>query len=256
MPDSAYATFEIAFERAAYLLRLYSGLTNHRQRGMRADWAENFCRLMHWPVADGQQIDRVDSPDAIIVIKQGSRLDRDVFSAEALMDLLRASLVMGVSAVDAFFHSKIVAYVVSCARQGAAMPGALKKATISVEEFVDGRRYRRRMTIVRKSIERTLGFQSLQQPNKIEEALAMIGVSGFWNGVAARLLWPQSAMKAELTKIVKRRNQIAHEGDLSQTRKYRNRPHDLAPAFVQSALDFLKEVTLRAEHEINYQLGN
>lgn len=47
MADTAYETFKVAFGRAVYLYRLYHGLTNHRQRAMRSDWASNFCRLMH-----------------------------------------------------------------------------------------------------------------------------------------------------------------------------------------------------------------
>lgn len=254
MADTAYATFKFAFKRAVYLFRLYHGLANHRKRGMRADWAENFCRLMHWPAGDGDLIDRVDSPDAIIVLKDGSRLTREVFAADALADLLRASLVMGVSALDAYFHSKIAASVVSCARKGTAMPRALKKATITIEDFVDGNKYQRRLTTVRRSIERSLGYQSLQLPDKIATGLGLIGITDFWGEVANRMGMMQDDLKVRLSSIVTRRNQIAHEGDLSQSKKARNKSRTIEPKYVREALAFIRKLAKRAEDEIDDQL--
>lgn len=221
---------------------------------MRADWATNFCRLMHWPVGRAANIDRIDGRDAIVVLKDGSRLQGDDFESTALADLLRASLVLGVSSLDAYFHSKIIAYVVRAANQGGDMPGALKKATITVEDFVEGRRYTRRMTTVRNSLDESLGFQTLQQPDKIANGLALIGVAGFWANVAARMEVPQEGVKSRLSQIVKRRNQIAHEGDVSQSRRTRNASREIDTSYVRQSLGFIRKLIKRSDDEINEQI--
>jgi len=252
--DTAYETFKVAFERATYLYRLYHGLANRRKRAMRSDWAGNFCDLMHWPKADAHSIDRIDSPDAIVVLRPSSRLTCHDFETEYLSDLLRASLVMGVSSLDAYFHSKTIAYIVRAANHGAKMPKSLKKRTITIEHFVEGKKYERRMNVVRQAMEKSLGFQSLQQPEKIEQAVALIGVNSLWSGVAERCGTTTDILKADLSKIVKRRNQIAHEGDLSQSRKTRNHERSISPKETRDALILIRRIGGRSESEINSQL--
>jgi hypothetical protein len=253
MPDTALDTFKTALNRGRYLLKLYHGLANTRQRSIRSDWASGFRSLMHWP--QSSTIDRVDSNDVVIVLKDASQLSSTDFAHDQLTDLLRASLVMGVSALDAYFHCKVLAFVVKLARNGDGMPKALAKATMTVADFVGARRYKRRMHAVRNALQRNLGFQSLQQPKNVEDSLALIGVSSFWNSVAKRVGQPADDLKKKLLKIVKRRNLIAHEGDLSQSRKARNKPHALLPGQVKSFLDFLDVLVNAAEGEINHQLG-
>lgn len=161
---------------------------------------------------------------------------------------------MAVSALDAYFHSKILAHVVKAANRGADMPKQLKKSTISVEQFVEGRRYKRRMNIVRRALEKSIGYQSLQQPDKIEQSLKLIGVSSFWNGVAARCGENAGDLKDALSRVVKRRNQIAHEGDLSQSRRTRNHNRSLGPKEARDALILIRRVAGRSESEIDSQL--
>ena len=253
MADAALMTFNTALERARYLLKLYHGLVNTRQRGIRRDWAESFCGLMHWP--SGSDIERVDGREVVIVTRTNSELTAGDFSEEQLTDLLRASIVMGVSAIDAYFHAKTLAYVVRSAAKGEEMPGALSKAPITVKDFVAAKEYKRKMTVVRNALHRSLGYQSLQQPKNISGALALIGVSKFWGKIANRLSMSADDVKKELGSLIKRRNQIAHEGDLSQSKKARNKPHKLTPGYVNNMLDFLDRLIQQAENEINHQLG-
>lgn len=253
MPDSAIETFDVAIDRAKYLLRLYHGLVNRRQRSIRSDWAESFCRLMHWPLSS--DINRIDSRDAVIVLRDNATLTTSDFDESQLKDTLRASLVMAVSAMDAYFHSKVLAHIVKAASKDGQMPGALKKQTISVADFVAGKRYKRRMTIVRNSMNRQLGFQSLQNPDKIEDALSLIGVKKFWSRVSTRLGTSSDDLKKELKQITRRRNQISHAGDLSKSKKARNKPHDLAHSTVDTAIAFIESLVRESDVEINSQLG-
>lgn len=252
MADSALTTFTTGMERARYLVKLYHGLTNTRQRSIRSDWAESFCNLMHWP--QSASIERVDSNDVIVVIRDGASLASADFAHVALADLLRASLVMGVSAMDAYFHSKILAYVVKAARKGENMPKALLRAGITVSDFVSASKYKRRMQALRNAMQRSLSFQSFQQAKNIEDALGLIGIAKFWSSTATRMARTPDDLKAELALQVKRRNQIAHEGDLSQSKKSRNKSRDITPKQVFDALRFLDGLVTHAEAEINQQL--
>lgn len=252
MSDSAIKSFNAAMARAEYLERLYLGLVDQRKRSARSDWCAKFKSLMHWNMGD--VIDRVDSRDAVIVLRNGSSLGRDEFASESLKDVLRASLVLGVSAMDAYFHQKIAAYVVTKARLGNDMPKRLAQSRLSVEAFVRSQSYQRPMNVLRSELENQLGYQSLQQPNQIEKAIGMIGVKSFWSKVAHRINMPVDQCKSSLSQIVERRNQIAHEGDLSGSRKKKNASREIGPAFVTNSLQLIKRVIEASESEINSQI--
>jgi len=209
---------------------------------------------MHWPQRTSSEIDRVDTPEAIIVLRENARLKRPDFRKDVLSDLLRASLVMLVSAIDAYFHAKIIAHVVRLANKGTAMPKALCKANISVGDFVKAKSYKRPMTVMRNALCECLGYQALQSPDNISSALSLIGIKDFWSKVAGRMGAPKSEVVDGLKRIVKRRNQIAHEADLSQSKKARNSITAIAPKDVRRALGFSLKLIPRAEKEINSQL--
>jgi RiboL-PSP-HEPN len=252
MADTALATFQVAMARAKYLYEVYSALVNQRKRSIRRDWAESFCELMHWPKSS--DIDRVDSHDVVIVIKHDTAITADHFSADRLSDLLRASLVLCVSAMDAYFHCKILAHVVKAANRE-VIPPKLASERITIADFVRAKRYKRRMTAIRNAIQRTLGFQSLQQADNIATSLKLIGIDTFWESVSRGLGKAVPAVKKRLAKIVRRRNQVAHEGDVSQSKKTRNKTHELQPRFVGNTLSFLETLVDEAEKAINKQLS-
>ncbi len=249
--DTAKATFDIAIGRAEYLLRLAQGLTNHRKRSIRRDWARKFKTLMHWP--QSHAINRVDSKDAVIVLRDGATAKEEDFSSESMQDVLRASLVMAVSAMDAYFHAKIVQHVVKHSRK-TNPSNKLLNERILVKDFIEGRRKAHTNAALRAAIERKLSYQSLQQPSQVAEALGLIGVSDFWKGVAQRLNQRADTLRTSLAKVVKRRNQIAHEGDLSQSRRARNKGRAITHKDVEGDVALIKKIVEAAEKEINKQL--
>ncbi len=249
--DTAKATFDTAIKRAEYLLRLAFGLTNHRQRRIRRDWAASFKQVMHWPKS--KAIERIDSKDAVIILRHVSNLSLDDFSSDALQDCLRASLVMAVSALDAYFHAKIIRYVVQHSRTKEPSKKLLN-AKILVRDFIEGRKKRRSNVALRAAIERNLSYQALQQPAQIAEALCLIGVSNFWKSVAKQMGQADQQICTHLTKIVKRRNQIVHEGDLNQSKKARNKSRPITHKEVEKSIALLKGIVSAAEAIINQQV--
>lgn len=106
--------FDHISKRARRLLRYHDGLVNVRQRAMRQDWKESCCKFLRWK--KGASIDRVDSKDALVILRDGASLTRHDFSTEALDDLLRSSLALGASALDRYLHERVVKKIVKSLR--------------------------------------------------------------------------------------------------------------------------------------------
>jgi hypothetical protein len=253
MADTALKTFQAAISRAEYLLKLHNGLAGQTEFVLSDQPAKDSCVLTAWQ--EQATIGGFRNAEVALLTRQGGKLAFADFDDERLSDLLRASLVMGVSALDAYFHSKVIAHIVKAVNGKDGMPAALARKHITVKDFVDSKRYKRRMTAVRNAVQRSLGYQSLQKPDRIAESLGLIGVSKLWGSVAKRMKRKQENVKRKLTKIARRRNRIAHEGDVSQSKKHRNKPHKLTQRDVEVAMRFLALVAQAAEDEINSQLG-
>jgi hypothetical protein len=252
MPDTALKTFEVAQDRANYLVRLAAGLTDRRRRSARSDWASTFKKVMHW--SQSTKVDRIDGKDALVVVWEEGDLAREDFSAERLHDLYRAAIVMSVSAMDAYFHAKVLRYVIAHSKS-AEPSSALLKTRITVADFVAGNAKKRRNTALRAALGRIMSFQSYQSPENVASALSKIGVQDFWNGVSAKLGRSSEEIRGVLSDIVKRRNQIAHEGDLSQSKKARNKPRRIEPKLARDYLQFIEGLVHASEEHINEQLG-
>lgn len=245
---TALSTFNIAFRRADRVYRLAVAVTDYRSYRIRADWAAKFKRLMHWP--QRYEIDRVDSGDAIIILRDGSDLARADFQRGRTNDLLRASLVMAVSAMDAYFHAKVCRYVIAHSKK-AETGSRLMNLRITVADFVRGNGLRYRNAALRAAVERHLYLQSLQTPENIADAVALIGVSDFWNSVAAEMGQEAKGVRKRLSAISRRRNQIAHEGDLSQSKLRRNKSHSISRKYTRDALDFVGVLVCAANKVID-----
>lgn len=245
---TALQTFAKAQGRAKYLVRLAEGLVNTRKYVMRVDWARNFRKIMHWKI--GTHIDRVDGRDAVVVLRDGATLSADDFNHSAISDLYRAALVMSVSAMDAYFHVKVLHYIVIQSKKSAPSK-SLMNLKITVSDFVRGNSMKYRNSALRSAIERHLSFQSLQTPEKVATTLNLIGVKDFWQKVAKELKSDEDTLKKQIGKIVDRRNKIAHEGDVSQSKKTRNKDREVKPKLVRDALTLIDSVVAASEKVIN-----
>jgi hypothetical protein len=250
----AYQAFEIAIERAGFYYDLYHGLINIRKYDIRSDWSRKFKRLMHWK--ENSIIHRIDSRDAIIVLKDGANISVADFSTQRLSNLLRASLALAVSALDAYFHAKIVDNVSRSIKPDREIASALKKVSLNVEEYFTACQSRKKKVPVRRAVERTLSYKALQQPPQISEALAIIKVKSFWGNTAKRMGMKAEDVRKELNSIVVRRNQIVHEGDISRSTKSGIKTRDIEPSNVKKAIEFIQVLIKAAEAEIEHQLAS
>jgi hypothetical protein len=242
--------------RARALLRLHRALLNTRQRRIRKDWKLAFCRVMHWPRKS--EIHRIDSADALIVLREKAQVALPDFTSAALDDVLRAALTLGVSALDRYAHERVTKMIVRALK--------IKRLSRRQEEFAipaivavrlaarlhAGRKagkMTRPANEIRKSLQEVLHRRPFQSWRDLEFAFDLIGINDLANQIqkAARLR-DVKLIREELNRIVRRRNQIVHEGDLVRhERGGRVRRHPIERPFVERSLAFLDDLVDKLE---------
>jgi len=242
--------------RARRLLHLHNGLVNIRRRGIRRDWKEAFCRIMHWPLES--QIERVDSRDALVVLRVGAALTPSDFRAEALDDLLRSSLTFGVCALDRYVHERVVKGMIGALKEPKlnrrqeefSIPAvmAIQAADAVRRAAKDGKEVRP-ANEVRKRIQKLLHLKPFQNWRQVEEAFDLIGISG----LAGRLqqgyaIGNFEPIRGQLNAIVDKRHRIVHEGDLIRhERGGQVRKNQISRKYVAESLDFIDNFVIQLE---------
>jgi len=242
--------FNDTHNRAVRLLRYHDGLVNTRQRSIRSDWKASFCRLMHWPQTHA--IERVDSTDAVLVLRDQASLKPDDFSADALEDLLRSAITFGVSAIDRYVHERIVKAFVNAFRSPELTKNQREfqvPATLAIDivNRVHSARHAsqtiRPANEIRKVVQQTLHKRPFQSWREIEYGFSLIGIKDLGKTLKTTHTLSNDdleALKNQLNKIVARRNQIVHEGDLPRhQRGGQVYVQEIRRLWVQESLDFL-----------------
>ena len=159
-----------------------------------------------------------------------------------LTDLLRAQIVMVVSALDHYIHEitrvgmlevydgtrpQTDAFLHFQVTMGGAMKGISKS---SENEWLD------------TEIREKHGYQTFQHPDNIANAVRLFSSCKLWRSVALELNLSDQDVKNRLRAIVNRRNQISHEADVDPSYPETGSRWPIAPADVTSALDFIQDV--------------
>ena len=235
-------------ERARTFLAYHDGLINIRSRRIRKDWKASFLKLMHWPYTSA--IERVDSKDAVIVLREGASLTPDHFTQPWLDDQLRAALTFGVSALDRYVHERVVKGIIPALKD---MPLTRQQEEFSIpvsvaiqisEEAVAAQKRGlkiRPANIVRKKVQELLHKKPFQSYREIEYAFNLLGVKDLAKQLqTAYGVGDLKAFKSQLAGIAMRRNQIVHEGDLVRhERGGQVKWHEINRKYVADSLDFL-----------------
>ncbi len=167
----------------------------------------------------------------------GAALSSITTEAIDLSDILRASLVLSVSALDNFVHEFV--------RLGMLEVNAGKRPTTDAHLT-----FRVPLSAARtamsdatqnewldQAIQQAHGWLSFQQPDKIADAIRLMSSVSLWSQVGIELGKPAKAVKVQLNSIVDRRNKIAHEADMDPTNPGQRWPID--SQIVREALDFV-----------------
>lgn len=128
-------------------------------------------------------------------------------------DLLRAQIVLTVSALDFYVHEVTLMGMLEVYAGHRPPTQAFEKYRVSVGAMMTGHPAGGTAWLEAEIRERH-SFLSFQQPDKIADAIRHFTDVKLWQAVASSLGQDDSLIKSSLRLIVDRRNKIAHEADL------------------------------------------
>jgi hypothetical protein len=187
-----------------------------------------------------------------VQLASGKTRMRPLLQLSVATDMRRLSVVMAVAALDTYMHS----LVVTRAYTQWPLPGGLARLDIAFEallaqadEAKDAARRRphksRPRVGVKKQLRDRLLRENFQSYDGVSTALGMAGLSGRWTAIGKQMSpgMQPSEIRMRLDEIVRRRNQIVHEGDYE--RKERPRKAKTTPMSESQAradIDFIAQL--------------
>ena len=170
-----------------------------------------------------------------------------------LLWLPRSAVVASLSALDAYVHAVINERVPHALRLS-PIPQSLCEAMASIVPIKNAEGFRTAVPLLastdslaeltKQLKDRNLAYLSYQAPEKIIAGYDLIGESNIFERVSAT--WPGPSTSADdikryLANYVKRRNQIAHEGDLVAGGVSRL----MQPVYAQGCAEFVSNLVSR-----------
>jgi len=131
-----------------------------------------------------------------------------------LSDILRAQLVMAVSVLDYYIHEIVRLGMLKGYHGHRIQTEAFSRFQIALSGALQCISNPTSDDWLEDQIRNRHSFQSFQQPDKIADAIRLISDIELWKEVAKHLGKTSDDVKQQLTLIVNRRNQIAHEADI------------------------------------------
>lgn len=172
---------------------------------------------------------------------------------EDLLWLPRSAVVAAISALDSYVHAVLNDKIPS-ALQANPVPEPLCKVMATLLPIKDAKTFASALPVITsgnvisdlstKLKEETLTFLSYQAPEKIIAGYALIGYDSIFDEIAAIWQGPRTAsedLKRTLSNYVKRRNQIAHEGD----RDHQGHARPMQPQYARSCKEFIEGLVTR-----------
>jgi hypothetical protein len=157
-----------------------------------------------------------------------------------LSDILRAELVMSVSALDRYVHDLTLLGMLECW-------AGVRPKTDAFNRFSLPMSVMGLMSIAltaEAALENEIRFRhaylTFQQPDKIADAIRLFSPVALWDGVAIHIGKPAQTIKATLGLIVDRRNKIAHEADVDPS--YSGQLWQIDPPMVEQMVNDVESI--------------
>lgn len=151
-------------------------------------------------------------------------------------NILRAALTMLVSAIDTSIHELVINAVIFELKEEKSIFNLDNiSIDISVSRESDSDK---RLRLIEACLRKKYSKESFQSSKKIESTLSKIGITKIWSRLASSLGLPAEDIKIKLDLLVRRRNQIVHEGDLDHLHNLR----EISSEDLLKSLQFTKEL--------------
>jgi hypothetical protein len=137
-------------------------------------------------------------------------------------EILRAEVVLTVSALDCFIHDLVRHGMIETFR-GTRIPSkAFSGFSISIQglrNIVNSSNPLDQIAFFESEIRKINASDSYQSPQSIEYALQLINIEKVWTKISPHMSMKAEDIKKELSLIINRRNKIAHEADFDSVNR-------------------------------------
>lgn len=157
-----------------------------------------------------------------------------------LSDILRAEIVLIVSALDHFIHELTVCGMMEIWQGDREATPAYLRCSISMDVATRLAADSGMGVHLETELRMRHSFLSFQQPDKIADAVRLFSSVELWNEVGALINEDPQHLKAQLKLIVERRNKIAHEADIDPS--YPGQRWPITAKDADDALHFVERV--------------
>lgn len=154
-------------------------------------------------------------------------------------DLLRAQVVLAVSALDYYIHELTVLGMIEVLEGNRPSTKAFQQYRVSIGAVSSGLSTGSSAWFAAEVRDRH-SFLAFQQPDKVADAIRLFSGAKLWQAVSRMLGETESNVKDRLRLIVDRRNKIAHEADLDPS--YPGTRWPISAKDVAAITDFLRRV--------------
>ena len=193
---------------------------------------------------------------AINIFRENIRRSRDlvaifhsinVSTTEALeiTDVLRASFVMSVSALDHFVHEIVRIGMLEAFRAERVRTSAFLRFQVTIGSVLRSSGDPRSEEWLEQEIRERHGYQSFEMPDRIADGIRLISDVTLWDEVARSTGKERKEIRDNLSLIIQRRNKIVHEADITPDYA-RQRLSDLRSpideALVENTIQFISLV--------------
>jgi hypothetical protein len=157
-----------------------------------------------------------------------------------LTDILRAAIVVAVSAFDHLVHEIARIGMLEIYENKRPSTGAFGRFSVTMENVLTGAATPGSLQWLDSEIRRQHSWVSFQQPDKVADAVRLVSSKKLWEEIGTILGIDARSAKDRLKVIVIRRNQIAHEADMDPSSPGARWPID--EILVRDAIDVLVEI--------------
>lgn len=157
-----------------------------------------------------------------------------------LSDVLRAELVMAVSAFDQFVHEIVRLGMLEIYRGNRKATDAFLQFSVSLESVQQCLKSPVDDGWLDNEIRIRHGWQSFQHADRIATIIRLISDIRIWEEMAKNLGETPQELKRQLNLIVDRRNKIAHEADANPACPDERWPID--ESLVDNAVNFIEKI--------------
>ena len=167
-------------------------------------------------------------------------LDSQTTSVLDLSDILRAELVLAVSALDHFIHELVRLGMLEAYRGDRPRTGRFLRFKVSLENALARTADNAGEQWIDSEVRTRNGYRTFQDPEEISEAIRLISDVRLWVNVSQRMGNTPDEVKEDLRSIVNRRNKIVHEADMIPSPFEERWPID--KMMVSNAVDMIKKI--------------